>query len=100
MGKRIWMGVLGGLNMSLIDNFIIKNENGSFSIHISTFSSYDNALRLHKTLEGNNHASSISPVKVVGGNSWYRVTVGNFTSRSKAIDYAKNNKLDRAIYIF
>ncbi len=81
-----------------IENFIIENEDGMFTIHVSTFSVYDHALRLHKQCERKDYSSSISPVKVVGKNNWYRVTVGNFSSRSEAIEYARKTNLDEVLY--
>ena len=90
------------INLPTLDitNFILENENGFYTIHHSTFSAYANALRLHRKLEGKNYPSSITPVRVLGKDSWYRVTVGDFNSFSAALEYAKNTKLDGSIYQF
>jgi type II secretory pathway predicted ATPase ExeA/phage tail protein X len=81
-----------------IDNMIVEVGKGVFSVHIASFSSYDDAKQYFKKSAMEKLPISISPVKITGRKLWYRVTVGNFSSRAQAIEFAKNNKLGKFPY--
>ena len=81
-----------------IDNMLVEVGKGVFSVHIASFSSYDDAKQYFKKSAREKLPISISPVKISGSKLWYRVTVGNFSSRAQAIEFAKNNKLDNLPY--
>ena len=76
------------------DSMIVEAGKGVFSIHIASFSSYDDAKQYFKKAASENLPISISPVKITGRKLWYRVTAGNFPSRAQAIEFAKTIKLD------
>jgi len=92
IGQKIILPNLG------INSRIVEVGKGVFSIHISSFSSYDDAKQYFGKSVFGKLPISISPVKIAGRRLWYRVTLGNFTSRAQAIEYAKNNKLDNFPY--
>ena len=94
IGQRIILPDLG------IDSRIVEVGKGVFSVHVASFSSYDDAQQYLSKLMYKKHATSISPIKIAGKKHWYRVTIGNFTSREQAISYAKNIKLDNSPYKF
>jgi len=77
-----------------IESTIVEIAKGVFSIHIASFSSYDDAKQYLNKLRGEKYQSSIFPVMIAGKRPWYRITMGNFTSRTKAIECAKSTKLD------
>ncbi|MCK5010247.1 MAG: AAA family ATPase, partial [Deltaproteobacteria bacterium] len=84
IGQKIVLPNLG------INSRIVEVGKGVFSIHIASFSSYDDAKQYFGKSGFEKLPISISPVKIAGRRLWYRVTLGNFTSREQAIAYAKN----------
>ena len=56
---------------------------------------YDDAKQFSNELVRKSYPISIFPLKIAGEKLWYRITVGNFTSRTQAIEFAKRLKLDK-----
>lgn len=83
-----------------IESLIVAEDNGTFSIHLATFSANSDAQQLKKILSDRNYAPSVYPVKLIGSQPWYRVTLGNYPDRSAAIAFARNIDLDSALLPF
>ena len=76
-----------------IDSSIVETENSAFAIHVATFSTYNDAIQLHNQLAKKKLIPSIVPVPILGKQKWYRVLVGNFTTRAEAVQFAKTSQL-------
>jgi len=83
-----------------IESLIIKEDDGTYSIHLATFASYDDGQQLQKTLSNNDYQASLHPVKIVGNQTWHRVTLGNFPDQASAIEYVKSFDLESRLLPF
>jgi general secretion pathway protein A len=72
------------------DSFILEIENNVFTIHIASFSSYKNAKEYLIKLKDSEHPLFLSPINIAGNDPWYRITIGYFSRRDKAIEIAKS----------
>ncbi len=63
-----------------------------FSVSVASFPALDEARALFNDLVGKGHQATIYPYADTRGAVWYRVTVGTFTGRQEAIDFAKQLK--------
>jgi len=77
-----------------IDSIIVEITKGVFSIHLASFISYDNARQYFNQLPVEKYQISISPVEIAGKRPWYRIMMGNFSSRAQAKKFAKTIKFN------
>jgi general secretion pathway protein A len=90
------------IKLPALDTNSIILEKGAdiYSIHIATLSSMDEVKQYLRNIDLKEYQPSIVPVKIVGGRSWHRITIGDFSSREEAIETIKSVRLDKLPYSF
>ena len=88
IGTKIMLPVID------FDCFILELEKNMYSVHLASFTSYENAKEYLITLNRFEYPLFLTPVKIAGNDPWYRITAGSFTSREMALEAAKKLKLD------
>lgn len=90
------------INLPALDSnsIILEKGNGTYSIHVATLSSMDEVKQYLSNIDLKKYQPSISPVRIVGSKLWYRITMGDFSSREEAIETIKSVRLGKLPYSF
>ena len=72
-----------------IGSMIVESSKGVYSIHLITLSTIDGVKNYISKFADDNSRISISPVTIAGSKPWFRITMGDFSSREEAINSAK-----------
>jgi phage tail protein X len=83
-----------------IESLVMQNDDGTFSIHLATFPSDADGLKLQEAFSNNHYKISMRPVKILGNQAWQRVTLGYFPDRASAIEYIRAVDVDSALFPF
>ena len=83
-----------------IDSIVVEIAKDVFSIHIASFFTHESAIQYINTLKKLNYPIILSSVKISGENTCYRITIGKFPSREKAIEIGKSITLGTVPHTF
>lgn len=86
VGQKIILPVLD------VNSHIVELAPGIYSFHAASFISYIKAKKYLNKIMDKNYPIYLTPVKGIGGKTWYRVLVGQFPNRIDALNLAKNFK--------
>ena len=72
-----------------------SNEIGEYTIQIASFPNLDSAKEMEQSLKSKTYPVYIMTAVVPNKGTWYRVRIGEFSSKHEAMNYAENLKKEQ-----
>ena len=81
-------------NIKYKDN-VELNETGEYTVQIASFPNLDSAKEMEESLKSKTYPVYISKAVVPNKGTWYRVRIGEFSSKYEAMNFAQNLKREQ-----